>query len=278
LTIDGKKINRNGGTMERDELALQNYNEMMHDLKKNEQGLSMEVLFNRHISRDREFPHTSFHISGMGLCKRKRILERTGASHVDTDLRTKRLFAIGHLHHKYFQDILFDAGIVIGTEVSVTAPEVGFVGSCDALVYMEGEYYVYEFKNCHSRKLLYKDTDHHNVLQGIAYLMLLEKQMDIKIKELRLVLISRDDMLIKETAHIATKELREEISNEMFDMAQRLIKYNTTKELPDELWADDKMSWQCSYCNFIEHCPAAQKRVQAKSKKIKKGAKNVKSS
>jgi CRISPR/Cas system-associated exonuclease Cas4 (RecB family) len=242
----------------------------------NEQGLSMEYLFNQHISRDDEFSHDSFHISGMGLCRRKRLLERTGASHVDVDLRTKRLFAIGKLHHIYFQDILEDAGILEEAEIKVEAPEVGFVGSCDALVKYDNEYYVYEFKNCHSRKIIYGVTDHHHVLQGLTYLMLIEKKLNIKIKELRLVLISRDDLLVKETGHTLTKELAEEISNEMFDMAQRLIKYEQTKELPDELANDDVTNWQCSYCGFIEHCPKAQERIKLpKVKKTKKEVANV---
>jgi hypothetical protein len=241
-----------------------------------EQVLTMESLFNTHISQDSEFSHKSFHVSGMGLCVRKRILERTGAIHKDVDLRTKRLFAIGKLHHIYFQDILQEAKILVAKEVRVEAPEVGFAGSCDALVKFKDEYYVYEFKNCHSFKLLYKDVDHHNVLQGLTYLMLLEKQRGIKIKELRLVLISRDDMLIKETGHVLTPELAKEISDEMFNMSTYLFDYEKNQVLPDELRADDKLAWQCGYCTYIQHCPLAKERVKLpKVKKSKKGESNV---
>jgi CRISPR/Cas system-associated exonuclease Cas4 (RecB family) len=183
--------------------------------------------------------------------------------HVEVDLRTKRLFAIGHLHHLYFQDILKEAGVLEEAEVRCEAPEVGFAGSCDALVKHEGEYYVYEFKNCHSRKLLFKDTDKHHVLQGLTYLMLLEKKLNIKIKELRLVLISRDDMLVKETGHFLTTELAEQISNEMFFMWKALQFYEKNKVLPAELEPEAEDSWQCRYCSYIEHCPKAQEWTKA---------------
>jgi hypothetical protein len=233
---------------------------------KAENGLSLEKLLNEYLATKIDRDGTKcFSVSDMGTCKRKRILARLGSNRKPFDARTKRIFAIGTVNHEYLQDLLEDAGILIGRELTVKFPEVGFVGHCDALVDWHGDKYLYEFKNVHSRKILYGEIDHHYVLQGMTYLMGLEKDFG-KIKALRVVLVSRDDWIMKE------------ISNEMFEMAKL---WQRKDSLPDELADDDKENWLCGYCNFVEHCPKAQKRIAeklaspVKKVRIKKEKSNV---
>jgi hypothetical protein len=193
-----------------------------------------------------------FRISDMGRCYRMRILKRMGASYDRVDERTMRLFEIGHVNHKFLQDLLDDAGILVSKEETVSIANGELVGHFDALIDFADGLHLLEFKNTHSRKLLYGDIDRHYIMQGLTYWLACEQKYP-NIKDLRVCLISRDDWMIKEVGFTLTGEWRKDISNEI----EQLLMYwhNRDKELPPLLPDTD---WQCGYCNYRQHCPGKE--------------------
>ena len=227
---------------------------------------SLQGLVDNYLSRreDRD-PTKTFHMSDMGMCMRKRILKRMGKSHTDFEPRTYRLFAVGHMIHEYFQDMLEKEGVLVHKEGEISMMGGELIGHYDAIVKAKDGLHLYELKTVHSRKILYKDVDEQYIMQGLTYMMAL--QPEYSIKDLRVCLISRDDLIMKETGHTLTPEWTQRIHNELGLLWESW--QNKDKKLPPELEPTDKQAWLCGYCAYREHCPVAAERI-AKKKRGKK--------
>jgi len=132
-----------------------------------------------------------YHPSSFGQCFRKQYWLRKGVEPTNpNDERTLRVFAAGHLFHDLIQGLIPDHQ----TEVKVLTDDIS--GSADIVTEDE----VIDIKSIHSEGFFYMDAAHYDVkkgkitnwLQVAAYAMLLNKP------KIRLVFVSKDDLLIKE--------------------------------------------------------------------------------
>ena len=132
-----------------------------------------------------------FHPSSFGQCFRKQYWLRQGVEPTNpTDERTLRVFACGHLFHDLIQGLIPEKQ----TEVKVLTDDIS--GSADIVTDDE----VIDIKSIHSKGFFYMDAAHYDVkkekrtnwLQVATYANILGKS------KIRLVFVSKDDLLIKE--------------------------------------------------------------------------------
>ena len=220
----------------------------------NNESFSFQKAFDKILVEKQQELHDAtkaFYVSDMAMCFRKRILKRMGKEQEPFNERTLRLFYVGNQNHLLYCDILAKAGALLDKEISCYWQEYELAGRADALVQTQNNgILLYEFKTTHSRKLLHFDIeeDKRYILQGLTYLHLLNPNYNNTLKQLRLVLVSRDDLLIKEI----TFYLTEQWMNEIIIDIKTLWDYWQKKEIPPEL---EKGVWECKYCGMIKHCP-----------------------
>ncbi len=237
----------------------------------NNNGFSFQKAFDEALTDEKRELHDttkSFYVSDMAGCFRKRILKRMGKETEPFDDRTLRLFYVGNQNHLLYCDILAKTGALLEKEIPCRWEEYELSGRADALVQTKDNgFLLYEFKTTHSRKLINFDPeqDKHYIMQGLTYLHLLNPQYNNAITQLRLVLVSRDDLLIKELGFYPTEAWMNEITTDLKTLQDYWQKRD--KELPPEL---EKGRWECRYCNLLKHCPNKVIELTKKEKKDEK--------
>lgn len=193
---------------------------------------------------DRE--RTKFFISDAGKCPRQIFFKFKKAPRKEMEPRILRIFDQGDYVHLRLMRDLFSLGIVVASEIDIP-PQQDIGGRADAIVRINNELYLVDFKSINSAILQKMDKpkeDH--VLQVQLYLYFFNLKKGILLYE------GKDNSMMKEflieyDAQKAKKVLE--------DFAR--LKVNVEKNLVPKQLPDFPQNWQCQYCQFREICKVA---------------------
>jgi hypothetical protein len=156
--------------------------------------------------------------SSAGYCQRKTMFERLGVPHVekDDDARTQRIFTAGHLFHAWIQGVTKEANLSESQEIELEDAELMVRGHYDDLVQVDGTYILYDYKTVSSQSFKYKhDLSYYHRMQLGTYLYMLNNlHVDLKlsqVKEGRILLISKDDLRMKEQQLLWDAQLESDV-------------------------------------------------------------------
>lgn len=194
--------------------------------------------------KDREQHH--FYITDAGRCPRAIFFKFKNVPREKMDARILRLFDHGDYMQMQILNALFSLGIVRASEVNIPPQEL-VSGRADAIVTLNNELYVVDFKSMNS--MIFKNLSaakEENINQIQLYLHF------FKIPKGILLYVNKD-----------TLDLKEFIVNYNPTLTRNLLKdLNVLKEKLDANIVPQRLSeypknWQCQYCQFKEICSTA---------------------
>jgi len=202
-----------------------------------------------------------FYVTDAGKCPRQTFFKFKKAPRAKMEPRILRIFDQGDYVHLRLMRDLFSLGIVVASEVHIP-PTEGISGRADAIVNLEGELYVVDFKSINSSILRgMNEPKEENILQLQLYMHF------FKIKKGILLYEGKDSLEMKEFLVEYNKDIAEKVLKDFKRLRINLEKDLVPKRLPD--YPDN---WQCRYCPFAEICKiAGADRIQWQElkKKIK---------
>lgn len=175
--------------------------------------------------------------SSAGYCMRKNIFERLKVPHVETesDARKQRIFTSGHIFHSWIQGLTKDAGVSVSQEAELIDDKIKVKGHYDDLIQTEGGLVLVDYKTVNSQAFKYKkdEPSHYHTMQLGTYLYMLRKEFK-GLKEARIVLISKDDLRMKEQPLSYTPDLEKKV----YEYWATLNGYWKDKKIPKCTCAD----------------------------------------
>ena len=154
--------------------------------------------------------------SSAGYCQRKIMFERLGVPHVETDAdaRKQRVFTSGHLFHAWMQGLTKEAGISVEQETELQDEALMVRGHFDDLIKTDKGLTLYDYKTVNSRAFGYKkdEMSHFHRLQLGTYMYMLKTKYP-DLKEARTLLISKDDLRMKEQQIFWNDQLELDVFN-----------------------------------------------------------------
>lgn len=143
--------------------------------------------------------------SSAGYCMRKNIFERLKIPYVNEDARKTRVFASGHIFHRWVQDITKNAGVSVAQELELQDEELMIRGHVDDLVLItdpdpqfdgveggESQFHdepkkkliLYDYKTAHSRSFHYakdRPISYFHKMQLGTYMYMLRNVTEIEV-------------------------------------------------------------------------------------------------
>lgn len=184
--------------------------------------------------------------SSAGYCMRLNIMKRLKVPEVpeivEDKARSTRVFESGHIFHEWLQRITKDAGISVAQEVELQDEELMVRGHFDDLVNIDGRLILIDYKTAHSGAFKWKKQQpmgHYHTMQLGTYLYMwrnpkvwLPKNdwllMKDKLKEARILSISKDDLRMHETQLMWSSKLEKEV----VDYWTELNRWWTERKMP----------------------------------------------
>jgi len=229
----------------------------------------LEQIINQYLKEQEATPHTAsgkFSCGDAKRCHTYRYKKRQGTEALGAfDDRTLRVFEVGHIFHKWVQDILSKKGVLLASEVRVE--DEHRAGIIDAIVQSDGKVILYDLKTVHSGKFTYlkKEDDLHYHYQAATYTSMYHKNYyrDFEIDETRICYISKDDLRIKEVPVLVTPQQLNE------DWLPLIVAWDMKQEPKP-----NPLPWECAlggkskkaYCPFIETCEHLKEFSQTSKK------------
>lgn len=190
-----------------------------------------------------EREQVKFYISDAGKCPRQIFFKFKKAPKEEMDPRILRIFERGDMIHEKLVRTLRSLGVLECAEIPVR-PNEDISGRADAIVKIEGETYLVDFKSINSYALKnMKEPKEEHVLQVQLYLHFFKLEKGILLYE------GKDDSNLVEFFIDYNKEMAEKAVAD-FDR----LKLNIEQNLIPKQLADYPDNWQCSYCQFREIC------------------------
>lgn len=165
--------------------------------------------------------------SSAGYCKRKLFFDRLQVKYSgDTSVqaRKQRIFSAGHIFHSWIQEIT--KPISLGQELEVKDETLKILGHIDDIIEIGDNIILYDYKTRNSKSFHYasRPSELHEMQVG-TYLYIINnspKPQFIKtasqgandrrkIKESRILHISKDDLRMTETQYLYTPELENKV-------------------------------------------------------------------
>ncbi|MFH1780534.1 MAG: PD-(D/E)XK nuclease family protein [Candidatus Nealsonbacteria bacterium] len=193
---------------------------------------------------DREQNH--FYITDAGKCARAVFFKFKNMTREKMEARMLRLFDHGNYIQMQLLNTLFSLGIVRASEVQIP-PQALISGRADAIVTLNNELYVVDFKSMNSmifRKLQEPKEDNINQIQLYMHYFQIPKGI--------LLYMSKD-----------TSELKDFSVQYNVDLVQNLIKglevldKKIKADIVPEQLLDYSRNRQCVYCQFKDICSTA---------------------
>ena len=159
-----------------------------------------------------------------------------------------RVFDNGNHVHSRLMSILYrssDIRVVAGEIKIPDNPKI--LGTCDAIVGIDEENFILDFKSINSRGFSYLDEEKpdHKV-QLLLYLFY------FKIRKGYIIYENKDDQSLKEFLVDSETPENKELISQIFAKLDKLGIYIKEHALPDK--PKDLESWRCTYCDFKEEC------------------------
>jgi hypothetical protein len=242
----------------------------------NSNGAKMiEAIINKHLAEKQSVDRISsgkFHVSDAGRCHLMRYWKRENTlPKEEFESRVLRIFEVGHIFHKWIQDVLKEQGVLKACELRVE--DENRAGMIDAIVESDGKLILYDFKTVHSRKFMWikKEADLHYHYQAATYASMVNKPSacllfddkgnsfdGFKIDETRICYVSKDDLLFKEVPVFIQLD---ELAN---DWTPLIAAWDT--KIPP---IPAPMVWECGYCSYSAHCEYGKEVIAKKEAKKK---------
>ncbi|MCD6550157.1 PD-(D/E)XK nuclease family protein [bacterium] len=187
-----------------------------------------------------------FYVSDAGKCPRQIFFKFKKAPHKEIEPRLLRIFDQGDYVHLRLMRDLFSLGIVVASEIDIP-PQEDIGGRADAIIRINNELYLVDFKSINSNILQRMDApkeDH--VLQVQLYLHFFKLKKGILLYE------GKDNSEIKEFPVEYDEEKVKKVLNDF-----KRLKINVERNLVPKRLPDYPKNWQCQYCQFREVCDLA---------------------
>jgi len=191
---------------------------------------------------------TGLHASSIGKCSRELYYEATNKKAKEIEPRVRRIFEMGDSVHQRFMRTLFripDIRVIAG-ELPMPDNEL-IKGTCDAIVAVDNDNYILDFKSINSSGFEYLDDakpDHK--LQVLVYMYYFKINKGVIIYE------NKDTQALKEFIIVA------EENQDLMKQALNKIKYIDecirNKIVPGKPVFGEDEKWRCLYCNYKEEC------------------------
>lgn len=173
--------------------------------------------------------------SSAGYCMRKVIFDRLGVEKVEQDPRKQRVFEVGHIFHKWVQELTQNANVSIAQELELISDKLMVKGHIDDLVRVGENLILYDIKTQNSRAFSYKrpEMSHFHKMQLGTYLYMLKRykgdELELpdqakdsdkikkriaainNVKEARILKISKDDLRMNEEQLMYTPDLEKQV-------------------------------------------------------------------
>lgn len=217
-----------------------------------------EVLRKPRLPKERHWP------SDAGKCIRALVYQWRGEVAKQPDGRLFFIFNDGELHHKALLEQLERAGIAIHMkEAPLRDPGLNISGKMDALIKMDGHYYVLEIKsiNRYGFEEVKRDgPKEEHIIQLQLYLYYVQNLFKIETK-CGIILYK-----CKDTSRFADFliDYNENMVQDFFGKLKVIENHLACHTLPDRPY--ESTSWQCRYCEYHDICwmsaPASEKIVE----------------
>ena len=205
-----------------------------------------EIIDKFYLDRQKDKEQHHFYITDAGKCARAIFFKFKNVPKEKMDAQILRLFDTGDYLQMQILNSLFSMGVVRASEVKIPPQEL-ISGRADAIVTLDNELYVVDFKSMNSlifKKLTEPKEDNVNQLQLYMHFFKIPKGI--------LLYISKDDLGLKDFVVKYNKNRAEKL---LKDLADLKIKIDNNIVPADTLV--DKNNWQCRYCQFKEICKIA---------------------
>ncbi len=194
--------------------------------------------------KDREQHH--FYITDAGRCPRAIFFKFKNVPREKMDARILRLFDHGDYMQMQILNALFSLGIVRASEVNIPPQEL-VSGRADAIVTLNNELYVVDFKSMNS--MIFKNLSaakEENINQIQLYLHF------FKIPKGILLYVNKDTLDLKEFVVNYNPTLVRTLLKDLSVLKEKL----DANVVPRQL-SEYPKNWQCQYCQFKEICSIA---------------------
>jgi len=197
--------------------------------------------------KDKEQHH--FYITDAGKCSRAIFFKFKNIPKEKMNAQILRLFDTGDYLQMQILNSLFSMGVVRASEIKIPPQEL-ISGRADAIVTLENELYVVDFKSMNSmifKKLTEPKEENVNQLQLYMHFFKIPKGI--------LLYISKDDLGLKDFVVKYDKNRAKKLLEDLSDLKSKIdnnIVPATIIEYP--------INWQCRYCQFKEICKIAGRK------------------
>jgi CRISPR/Cas system-associated exonuclease Cas4 (RecB family) len=190
------------------------------------------------------------HASSIGNCVRAIYFEATLGKNKEFEPRVKRIFDTGNSFHQKMMRVLYRIRDirVISAEIPIIENEL-IKGTCDALVSIDNDNYVIDFKSINTagfNYLTHAKIEHR--MQVLVYMHYFKISKGLIVYEdkdtsnLKEFVIDLNEPKDKELLDITLERIR--LINEMIKL----------KQIPEKPKFSDDEKWKCNYCSYKEEC------------------------
>jgi len=201
-----------------------------------------------YLDKHTEKEQQKFYITDAGKCGRAIFFKFKNAPREKMEPRVLRMFDHGDYIQMQILNTLFSLGIVRASEVNIPPQEI-ISGRADAIVTIDNELYVVDFKSMNS--MIFKgltEPKEDNVNQIQLYLHF------FKIPKGILLYVNKDTLELKEFLIHYDPSLAKRLLKELEILKTKIDQNIVPERLPD--YPDN---WQCQYCQFKQICQIADK-------------------
>jgi hypothetical protein len=229
---------------------------------------SIQELINQSLKRE-EHKKESWWPTDLGKCLSGAYYRRLGAK-PDKEFtdRQLRIFKCGNLFEDFIAEQVKKSGngYKIETQARIKLPEYDLTGYADLRISGENTDLVYEIKSVHSRKFWYMEKregpDEHYMLQLWIALYAL------KVKEGRLIYVSKDDLTIAEyPVYLNDERLKSMALGELAILNEAWSKKEPPP--PEPAIKDGKINWKARWCDYHSQCLGDPDWLLKVSEKVK---------
>jgi len=211
-----------------------------------DKSMLSDLIDKYYLDRQKDKEQNHFYITDAGKCERGIFFKFKNVPREKMDARMLRLFERGDYIQMQILNSMFSIGIVRSSEVTIPPQEL-IGGRADAIVTLNNELYVVDFKSMNS--MIFKNltqAKEENVNQIQLYLHF------FKINKGILLYVNKDTLELKEFLVNYDKELVEKLLAGL-----KALKEKIDNDVIPKILQDAYTNWQCRYCPFADICKMA---------------------
>lgn len=205
-----------------------------------------ELIDKFYLDKEKDKQQDHFYITDAGKCPRAIFFKFKNAPRTKIAPEVLRMFDHGDYIQMQILNSLFSLGIVRAAEVKIPPHEL-ISGRADAIVTLNNELYVVDFKSMNSlvfRNLQEPKEENVNQLQLYLHFFKIPKGI--------LLYINKDTLELKEFLIEYNPVLAQKLLAQLAELKEKIDANIIPARLPT--WPED---WQCQYCQFKEICKMA---------------------